>query len=91
MASDDNARLRQSEAERVYLRDELERAEHTLMEYSRINIELRSELQSITAEAASLRRSLETERAMRRSLEESRSWRWTRPFRVWLSTDKRRA
>lgn len=91
MASDDNARLRQSEAERVYLRDELDRAEHTLAEYSRVQSELRSELESLKAEGESLRRSLETERAMRRSLEESRSWRWTRPLRELLSTSKRRA
>ncbi len=81
MAADDSAQLRQNEAERVYLRDELDRAEHTLAEYIHRQNELRSELESLKAENESLRQSLQTEKALRRSMEESRSWRWTRPLR----------
>ena len=85
------AQLRQSDAEREYLREELERAQHALSECSRSQGELQSRLDSLQAEADSLRHSLETEKALRNLIETSRSWRWTRPFRELLSTNKRRA
>jgi chromosome segregation ATPase len=84
------SQLRQCEAERVYLRNELERAEHTLAEYARVQTELRADLDSLKTEAESLRNSLETEQAIRRSLETSRSWRWTRPLRDLLNANKGR-
>ncbi len=82
--------LRQCEAERIYLRNELDRAEHTLAEYARVQKELRADLESLKIETESLRNSLETERATRRSLETSRSWRWTRPLRDFLNAKKGR-
>jgi len=85
------AQLRQNDAERDYLRDELDRAQHALSEYSRAQGELQSHLDSLRAEADSLRHNLETERAIRNSIETSRSWRWTRPFRELLSNNKRRS
>jgi hypothetical protein len=80
--------LRQCEAERVYLRNELDRAEHTLAEYARIEKEVRADLESLKTEAESLRNNLETEQAIRRSLETSRTWRWTRPLRDLLNANK---
>jgi len=82
--------LRQCEAERVYLRNELDRAEHTLAEYARIEKELRADLDSLKTEAELLRNSLATEQAIRRSLETSRTWRWTRPLRDLLNANKGR-
>jgi hypothetical protein len=84
------AQLRQSEAERQYLRSELDRAEHALLEYSRVQSELESDLESLRAEADSLRNSLEAEKAIRNSIETSRSWRWTRPLRELITARKRR-
>jgi chromosome segregation ATPase len=85
------AQLRQSEAERSYLRNELDRAEHTLFEFSRVQTELQSALTSLKAEVASLRSSLETERAIRNFIETSRTWRLTRPIRELLNRNKRQA
>ncbi len=85
------AQVRQCEAERVYLRNELDRAEHTLAEYARVQKELRADLESLKIEAESLRNSLATEQAIRRSLETSRSWRWTRPLRDFLNANKGRS
>ncbi len=85
------AQVRQCEAERVYLRNELDRAEHTLAEYARVQKELRAHLESLKIEAESLRNSLATEQAIRRSLETSRSWRWTRPLRDFLNANKGRS
>ena len=85
------AQLRQCEAERVYLRNELARAEHTLSEYARVEKELRADLESLQIEAESLRNSFATEQAIRRSLETSRSWRWTRPLRDLLNANKGRS
>jgi len=82
--------LRQCEAERSYLRDELDRAEHTLAEYARIEKELRADLESLKTEAESLRNNLEMEQAIRRSLETSHTWRWTRPLRDLLNATKGR-
>ncbi len=84
------AQLRQSDAERDYLRGELDRAEHALSECSRAQDELQSRLDFLQAEANALRHSLETEKAIRNSIETSRSWRWTRPFRELLGTNKGR-
>ncbi len=84
------AQLRQCEAERIYLRDELDRAEHTLAENARIEKKLRAHLEALKTEAELLRNSLATEQAIRRSLETSRTWRWTRPLRDLLNANKGR-
>jgi hypothetical protein len=95
------AQLRQFEAERGYLRGELGRVQHALetvsqelSECSRARSELlsaKNELAALEAEANFLRHSLVTERAIRNSIETSRTWRWTRPLRDLLNANKRQA
>jgi len=76
--------------ERSFLLPERETAEHTVSEYSRPQDKLASQLNSLKSEVDSLSASLETERALRNSIETSRSWRWTRPLRELLNANKRR-